>query len=114
MTLQQILDQLKALQDALALIQASQTQFTQSDLDAAVAQAKVDQSSADASAVAVAQATIDSLTVQVTSLQAQVDGLGGLVAGAVAFENARVISIVKDLLEGEEAAILAALAKKPE
>lgn len=110
MTLQQILDQLAALQSALASIQASQSQFTQADLDQAVAKAKADQASLDAAAQAALQATIDSLNVQVVSLQAQVDGLGAIVAGAVGAENARVLGIVKNLLDGEEAAVLAAMA----
>lgn len=110
MTLQQILDLLKQANDAIVALQASQTQFTQADLDQAVAQAKADQSAIDAGERAALQATIDSLTVQVTALQAQVDGLGPIVAGAVGAENARVLGIVKGLLDGEEAAILAAMA----
>ncbi len=110
MTIQQILDQLAALQAALTAIQASTTQFTQADIDAAVAKAKADQGAADAGAAAAAQATIDSLTAQVAALQAQVDGIGPIVAGAVGAENARVLGIVKNLLDGEEAAVLAAMA----
>lgn len=110
MTLQQILDQLAALQTALTAIQASATQFTQADLDAAALKAKSDQAALDASAQAALQATIDSLNVQVGNLQAQVSGIGAIVGGAVGAENARVLGIVKGLLDGEEAAVLAAMA----
>lgn len=110
MTLQQILDQLVALQAALTAIQASQTQFTQADLDAAVAKATSDQAGLDAAAQAALQATIDAQVVQLGNLQSQVDGIGAIVAGAVGAENARVLGIVKGLLDGEEAAVLAAMA----
>lgn len=113
MTLQQILDQLAALQTALAAIQSSTTQFTQADLDAAKAAGASSQQAADAGAAAALQATIDSLNTQVAALQAQVDGIGPIVATAVATENARVIGIVKGLLDGEEAAVLAAMAIPP-
>jgi hypothetical protein len=110
MTLAQILVLLQQANDAIVALQASQTTFSQADIDAAVAQAKADQSTADSAAVAAMQATIDSLNVQVTALQAQVDGIGPIVAGAVGAENARVLGIVKGLLDGEEAAVLAAMA----
>lgn len=110
MTIQQILDLLAQVQAQLIALQGATTQFTQADLDAAVAKAKADQAALDAASQAALQATIDSLTVQVTSLQSQVDGIGAIVAGAVGAENARVLGIVKGLLDGEEAAILAAMA----
>lgn len=111
MTLQQILDQLAALQTALAAIQASTTQFTQADVDAAVLQAKADQAALDAASQAALQAQIDSLNTQVMALQSQVDGIGPIVAGAVASENARLIGIVKTEFEGEEAKLLSAMAQ---
>lgn len=110
MTLAQILDLLKQANDAIVALQASQTQFTQADIDAAVAQAKADQSAIDAGERAALQATVDSLNTQLAALQAQVDGLGGIVAGAVASENARLISIFKTEFEGEEAVILGKMA----
>jgi hypothetical protein len=109
MTLQQIIDLVTQLQAQLVALQTSTTAFTQADLDAAVLKAKADQASLDAVAQAALQATIDSLTKQVAALQSQVDGIGAIVGGAVGAENVRVLGIVKGLLDGEEAAILAAM-----
>lgn len=109
-TLQQIIDLVSQLQAQLLVLQTQTTTFTQADLDAAVAKAKADQAALDAAAQAALQATIDSLNTQVAALQAQVDGIGPIVAGAVGAENARVLGIVKNLLDGEEAAVLAAMA----
>ncbi len=75
-----------------------------------MAKAKADQAALDAAAQAALQATIDAQKVTLGNLQAQVDGLGALVAGAVAAENQRVLAIVKGLLDGEEKAILDAMA----
>lgn len=110
MTLQEILDLLNQAQAAITALQSSQSQFSQADVDSFVAKAKADQAALDAAAQAALQATIDSLNVQVAALQAQVDGIGPIVAGAVGAENARVLGIVKGLLDGEEAAVLAAMA----
>lgn len=110
MTLQQILDLLAQAQAAVVALQASQAQFSQADLDAAVAKAKADQAALDAASQAALQATIDSLNSQVAALQSQVDGIGAIVGGAVGAENARVLGIVKSLLDGEEAQVLAAMA----
>ncbi len=110
MTLQQIIDLVTNLQAQLVALQAQVATFTQTDLDAAVLKAKSDQAALDAVAQATLQATIDSLSTQVMALQSQVDGIGAIVGGAVGAENARVLGIVKGLLDGEEAAILAAMA----
>ena len=110
MTLAQLAALVAQLQQGLADMQASQSQFTQADLDAAVAKATADQAALDVAAQAALQATIDAQLVQLGNLQSQVNGIGAIVAGAVGAENARVLGIVKGLLDGEEAAVLAAMA----
>lgn len=86
-TISQLLTLIATLQTELQ----TAPQFTQGDLDNAVAAATAP------------------LNAQVASLQHQVDGMPQAIAAAVAGENARLIAIVKAGIDADEPAILAAM-----
>jgi len=87
-TISQLLADIAQLQTELQ----TAPQFTQADVDNAVAAATAP------------------LNAQVASLQHQVDGIPQQISAAVAAENARLVGIVKAGLDSDEPAILASMA----
>lgn len=88
MTIQQILDLLAQVQAQLVALQASQSTFTQADIDAAV------------------KAAVDPLTLQLTDLQTQVAALPDQVHAAVLAEDAVLAAKVKTAVDQLVAALL--------